>query len=86
MLDDRDTPLAQWFNETFGRKAVAAIVKEINDKIGQITPILPETDHGEYTVVGNAFDYLFRWQLGPLTKTVARSGAQLLGGAGMGQC
>lgn len=78
MLDDPNSPLAQWIRETFGHKAMAAIVKEINDKLDHTSPILPQVDHGEYTVVGNAFDYLFRWHLGPLTKTVAQGGALIL--------
>lgn len=78
MIDNLNSPLAQWLNQTFDRLLIQQMVKQLNDNMFQsiLSPILPA--HDEYTLAGNAFDYLFRWQLEPLTKTTAQNGAAYL--------
>lgn len=81
LIDDRSSPLAQWMDSTFNRRAITDLVSEVNDYLGQ-QPILLAAEHGECALVGTAFDYLFRWQFGPLEKPVALNGAFILEKAG----
>ncbi|MCB9451476.1 MAG: hypothetical protein H6672_08550 [Anaerolineaceae bacterium] len=77
LIDDRSSPLAQWMDSTFDRRAISDLVSEVNDHLGEQS-ILLYVEHGEYALVGTAFDYLFRWQFGPLEKAVALNGALVL--------
>ena len=76
LIDDKNSELSEWMEWTFDRRAITRLVSEINNLLDQQPLLLIE--HNQYGLVGTAFDYLFRWQFGPLNKAVASDGALLL--------
>lgn len=76
-LKDKSSPLSRWMDRTFERKLITKLVRKVNDQLNRQTLLLVDT-HQEYSLVGTAFDYLFRWQFGPLQKAVAFHGAESL--------
>lgn len=73
LIDDKNSKLSQWMEQVFDRHAITSLVKETNSLLDEQPLLLIE--HNQYGLVGTAFDYLFRWQFGPLNKTVAGNGA-----------
>lgn len=76
-LKVKHSPVSQWMEANTDRKEISAIVKGVNDKLTSSTPLIVE-DSKDLSLVGTAFDYGFRWTLGPLDANalVAMQGAQ----------
>ncbi len=77
-LRAKNSPVSKWFrtyiDDSLSRKFVQAINNEIMKYPIEITP-----SHTEDGMAGTAFDYAFRWLLGPLTDhIVAMKGAYFL--------
>lgn len=73
-LDNKTSPLRQWFQVHLDDRGARELVKEVNDQLALITPIV--TDGAVPSLVGTAFDYGFRWLLGPMDREcVAYHGA-----------
>lgn len=78
-LRDQNSPVNRWFAAQIDRKASASFSKRVNDTLRDY-PILMPPAGTSYTLVGTAFDYGFRWLLGPLSPDiVAVSGGRLVG-------
>lgn len=70
-IEKKSSPTRRWMDERIQDKATKDFVKEVNDQLVKMTPIIvPGSDAG---LVGMAFDYAFRWKLGPMDKQCAAS-------------
>ena len=79
-LRDPTSPVSRWMAGRVDRAAAAALVDEVNAALAGRAPIV--ADRGDPRLVGRAFDYAFRWRLGPLEAQAARLGALLCAGEG----
>ncbi len=74
-LADKTSPVARWMEEHTDRRACAHLIREVNDQLAARPPLVRDTEAPQ--MVGRAFDYGFRWLLGPLEARVAVAGAAL---------
>ncbi len=66
-LEDPKCSISQWMEAHADHSKIKVMAKEINDTLAAHVPLVVEG--AEPVVVGTAFDYGFRWLLGPLVAT-----------------
>lgn len=79
-LAERNSPIAQWMRAHVDPVKTRALVTTVNERLARTCPLV--VDRSEPQLVGRAFDFAFRWQLGSPTKTVAHAGALFCAGDG----
>ena len=67
------SPVSRWFAAHLAPAAVEDCIRYVNDVVGQRRALRPP--HTDPPLAGMAFDYVFRWLLGPLEATAAHQGA-----------
>jgi hypothetical protein len=68
-LRKKQSPVRQWFNAHLDDPGARKLTTEINDQLAPMPPIV--TNGADPKLVGTAFDYGFRWLLGPMERRSA---------------
>lgn len=72
-ISKKDSKTRQWFDRRLDSTNARKVVQGINSQLSSIVP--SKIENSNPLMAGSAFDYGFRWMLGPLQKAVALDGA-----------
>lgn len=74
-IRDGSSPVRSWFDQHLDERAALTLTRAANDRLAARSPLtIPGSSP---MLAGAAFDYGFRWLLGPLEARVARAGADI---------
>lgn len=76
-IENKSSPVRQWMDSRLDDRSAKDFVREVNNQLVGIPPIV--VVDADPSLVGTAFDYGFRWLLGPMDREcAANQGACIL--------